>query len=211
MRQKKERMVCMPAKKHPYGDVVLVDEKDKVLGKREKLLAHRQGDLHRGYVVLLMDDKGVVLAKRAEGKHCWPGFWDGTVASHSDANMKKDFATFDRDVKKRFRLEMDVQITRVLPLVNFHYRAVCPRKSLVEHELCDFAIAQCDGVVKNPGNDEVSGVKHLPYDHFNDDFFHDFKTVTPWFLIGLALVRHNIGSSHDILRMLGIHKGVIHG
>jgi isopentenyl-diphosphate delta-isomerase len=199
----------MIAKKHPYGDVVLVDEKDKVLGKREKLLAHRQGDLHRGYVVLLIDDKGVVLARRAEGKHCWPGFWDGTVASHSDATMKKDFAMFERDVKKRFLIEMEVQLTRVLPVVNFHYRAQCPRKGLMEHELCDFAIAQCDGVVKDPQNDEVSGVRHVPYEHFNDDFFYDFRTIAPWFLIAMALVRHNISASYEILKMVGIRKGVI--
>lgn len=64
--------------------LVLVDGEDRALGELAKRTCHLvPGRKHRAFTALAFDRAGrLLLARRAAGKMLWPGFWDGTVASH---------------------------------------------------------------------------------------------------------------------------------
>ena len=64
--------------------VVLVDDEGRQTGTREVRAAHEgAGALHLAFTALLFDARGrLLLAKRSADKMLWPGYWDGTVASH---------------------------------------------------------------------------------------------------------------------------------
>ena len=50
--------------------VILVNKKDKAIGKEEKMKAHLTGKLHRAFSVFLINKKGeVLIQKRAKSKY----------------------------------------------------------------------------------------------------------------------------------------------
>ena len=65
--------------------VVLVSDRDEVLGYKEKFEAHKNpASLHRAISVMILDPAGklVLLQKRAAGKPTWPLFWSNTCCTH---------------------------------------------------------------------------------------------------------------------------------
>lgn len=63
--------------------VVIVDQKNRVLGLQEKQLAHQQGMLHRALSVCLFDERGRwLLQRRASHKYHSPGKWANSCCSH---------------------------------------------------------------------------------------------------------------------------------
>lgn len=63
--------------------VILVDEKDNVLGEADKLEVHEKGLLHRAVSVLIYNSKGEwLLQKRANGKYHSSNLWTNTCCSH---------------------------------------------------------------------------------------------------------------------------------
>ena len=64
--------------------LVRVDENDNQIGTEEKVKCHQiDGLLHRAFTALLFDQSGkLCLCKRSASKMLWPGYWDGTYASH---------------------------------------------------------------------------------------------------------------------------------
>ena len=165
----------------------------------DKLEAHKKGVLHSGFVIMVVDRDGIVLGKRADNKHIWPGFWDGTLASHLALPLK-DFSLqkYTQAVHDRVELELGLpkNSTKMDPIKRsfFYYKAKCPVTDLYEHEWCDVGLAYYNGVVKDPHNDEISVVKHIATAGEIDRF--EFETVTPWFLIFMARL---LGTSLDYL------------
>ena len=63
--------------------VVLVNEKDEILGLMEKMQAHENGILHRAFSVFLFNSKGeMLLQKRAAEKYHSPNQWTNACCSH---------------------------------------------------------------------------------------------------------------------------------
>jgi isopentenyl-diphosphate Delta-isomerase len=59
--------------------VVLVDENDNEIGLAPKLDAHRTGELHRAFSVMLIDSQGrLLLQRRALEKYHSGGRWANT-------------------------------------------------------------------------------------------------------------------------------------
>lgn len=64
-------------------EVILVDEKDNAIGIADKILAHRQGFLHRAFSVLIFNTSGEwLLQQRADDKYHSGGLWTNTCCSH---------------------------------------------------------------------------------------------------------------------------------
>ncbi|HSH45800.1 MAG TPA: isopentenyl-diphosphate Delta-isomerase, partial [Longimicrobiales bacterium] len=98
--------------------VVLVDERDVPRGASEKLRAHRDGELHRAFSVLVFDGRGrLLLQKRAAGKYHSGGLWSNTCCGHP----RPGEPTVDA-ARRRLREEMDIDTT-LRPLLTFRYRA----------------------------------------------------------------------------------------
>jgi len=63
--------------------VILVDEKDRLLGTQEKLAAHLTPQRHRAFSVLIFNHKGETLIhRRALGKYHSPGLWANSCCGH---------------------------------------------------------------------------------------------------------------------------------
>ena len=109
--------------------VVLVDERDREIGKVEKLRAHLTGQLHRAVSVFIFDAIGrILLQRRADDKYHSAGRWANTCCSHPRPGESPADAA-----QRRLREEMGLDCA-LTPVGNFTYRADVGG-GLVEHEL----------------------------------------------------------------------------
>lgn len=109
-------------------EVILVDERDRVLGSSGKLRAHLDGALHRAFSVFVFDERGrLLLQKRAAGKYHSAGLWSNTACGHPRPGEETGAAA-----RRRLREEMnfDCELSEEF---SFIYRAELGA-GLVEHE-----------------------------------------------------------------------------
>jgi isopentenyl-diphosphate delta-isomerase len=64
------------------GMVILVDDSDRPVGTSEKLSAHRRGQLHRAFSVILFGESGVLLQQRARNKYHSASLWSNACCGH---------------------------------------------------------------------------------------------------------------------------------
>ncbi len=130
-------------------DVILVDERDRPVGRMEKLEAHETGALHRAFSVFLFDAEGRWLLQRRDlGKYHSGGLWTNTCCSHPAPGESTAEAAVTRLME-----EMGIT-AEITPAFSFHYRADFDN-GLVEHEFDHVFVGRFDGEpVPNP--DEAS-------------------------------------------------------
>ena len=110
-------------------EVVLVDAYDHVIGREEKISAHRRGVLHRAFSVMIWDGAGrMLLQQRAIGKYHSGGLWTNACCGHP----RPGEAAVDA-AARRLSEEMGF-IARLAPVGPFTYRAELD-SGLTEHEL----------------------------------------------------------------------------
>jgi isopentenyl-diphosphate delta-isomerase len=165
--------------------VVAVDADDNEEGVVNRLEAHTgDGTRHRAFTVIVLDeDRNVLLAQRAPGKRLWDTYWDGTVASHPEQGQTQTEAT-------RERLEEELGLSssqyRDLRMTDkFEYKRYYLDEGL-EWEVC--AVLKCMVVDRtlDPDPDEVGGWMWVPYDHLyeNQRLYRQLR-LCPWFEIAM--------------------------
>lgn len=111
--------------------VILVDHNDVAIGTMEKMEAHRKGQLHRAFSVLVFNTKGeMLLQKRASDKYHSGGLWTNACCSHPLPGEKMEDAA-----RRRLREEMGIDIQP-----EFAYKFIYKinlDQDLIEHE-CDY-------------------------------------------------------------------------
>lgn len=110
-------------------EVILVDEADRERGRAEKLVAHREGLLHRAFSVFVVDPAGrILLQRRALGKYHSGGLWANACCGHPRPGEGVAQAAARR-LGEELGLACGLEeVGRVL------YRVETP-EGLVEHEL----------------------------------------------------------------------------
>ena len=96
--------------------IILVDEKGARLGTEEKEKCHEgKGLLHSAFLVIILNEEfEILLTRRSRLKKLWPGYWDGSVASHfSDRLHPMD------KIKERIQQEIGVNRTQFKYLAKF--------------------------------------------------------------------------------------------
>ena len=112
------------------NEIILVDEKDNVLGTMEKLEAHRLGLLHRAFSIFIFNSKNeLLLQQRADEKYHSGGLWTNTCCSHPQPGDDLIYSAI-----KRLKNEMGIEVDSLELKSHFIYRAEFPN-ALVEHEL----------------------------------------------------------------------------
>lgn len=133
-------------------EVVLVDEKDRPVGRAEKLEAHVNAKLHRAFSVFVFDAAGrLLLQKRAAAKYHSGGLWSNTCCSHPRPGEPTESAAHRRLTEE---LGFDCEITKVFDLVYYAELG----NSLYEHEYDHVFVGRFDGSPV-PNADEVEGWK----------------------------------------------------
>lgn len=162
--------------------IVTVDENDNVTGTEEKGKCHEgDGILHRAFLAMVFDASGkLVLARRSEKKRLWPGFWDGTVASHLFSG--EDYAGAS---KRRLSEEIGLKAPSVKYLFKFRYR-VSYKDIGTEHEICAVtALYGVDAGRLQPEGAEISDIRLIGPDELAKEIKSNGDAFAPWFVLAV--------------------------
>jgi isopentenyl-diphosphate Delta-isomerase len=119
--------------------VILVDKNDEAIGTMEKMEAHRKGELHRAFSVMIFNSKGeILLQKRSRHKYHSGGLWTNACCSHPLPGEKMEDAT-----RRRLREEMGIDLQPEFAY-KFIYRTDLDQ-NLIEHEYDHVFTATFDG------------------------------------------------------------------
>lgn len=154
--------------------VILVDKDDNAIGTMEKMEAHRKGELHRAFSVLVFNSKGeMLLQKRAKSKYHSGGLWTNACCSHPLPGE-----TIDVTIKRRVKEEIGIEVEPKFSY-KFLYKTSLDQ-DLIEHELDHVFIAEFDG---NPALNkaEAEDWKYANVDWLKDDVKKNPSHYTYWF------------------------------
>lgn len=157
-------------------EVILVNEKDEVLGTMPKMEAHEKAVLHRAFSVFVMNDLGeTMLQQRASNKYHSPLLWTNTCCSHQrigESNVEAG--------RRRLQEEMGFE-TDLKELFSFIYKAPFDN-GLTEHEL-DHVMVGAYNKVPKINSDEVADWKWMLPSDIKSDIEKNPKLYTEWFKI----------------------------
>jgi isopentenyl-diphosphate delta-isomerase len=165
--------------------VVLISEKDEVLGLMEKMQAHENGILHRAFSVFLFNDKGeLLLQRRAAGKYHSPNQWTNAVCSHPRIDE-----TYQEGAKRRLKEELGIEV-ELTEKFHFIYKADVGG-NLWEHELDHVFTGNYNGdFILN--KDEASEIRYIAMKELNKEMKENPENFTKWFKIILEEYKHHL-------------------
>ena len=164
-------------------EVVLVNADDNVVGKMNKLEAHKKGLLHRAFSILIFNSKNeFLLQKRASGKYHSGCLWSNTCCSHPRPGEELIDAAH-----RRLKEEMGLAAS-LGSLYNFIYKIDFP-DGLSEHEL-DYVIVGFTDELPLLNKEEASDWKYMSYHDLIKDIKVHPDSYTYWF----KMIVENIGN-----------------
>ena len=174
----------MPIFYKEVEQVILVNKKDKAIGKEEKMKAHLTGKLHRAFSVFLINKKGkVLIQKRAKSKYHSAGLWTNTCCSHPRPKEKVGQAA-----KRRLKEEMGIE-TDLKKVFSFIYKAKLG--NLVEYEFDHVFLGRFDGKPR-PNKKEVESWKWIKLADLRTDIKKNPQKYTFWFKIIFGKVKDKV-------------------
>jgi isopentenyl-diphosphate Delta-isomerase len=163
----------------PDEEVVLVDRDDNAIGRCEKLTAHRSpGVLHRGFSVLLYDDRAhLLLQRRAATKYHFGAQWSNSCCGHPRPGEKVSYAA-----ARRVQEELGVSVD-VVPASRFEYRAEDPHSGLVEHEIDHVLRGTITDALLQPDPTEIDDWCWVDQSVLDSWMTSQPTDFTPWFAL----------------------------
>ena len=188
--------------------VILVDENDNPIGKEEKVKCHLpNGKLHRAFTALIFNNEGkLLLTKRSDKKMLWPGYWDGTVASHP-----RESETYVSSAERR--MPEEIGISCKMNYVNkFEYHV--PYKDVgSENEICGTLIGTIDSFDESSLiKDEISEIKWISSDELKNELQQNRDAYCPWMILALYFLPSGLGNESvpaELYRSEGLGKNGI--
>lgn len=161
--------------------VVLVDADDNRLGLEEKVRCHMpDGKLHRAFTALVFDGAGrLALGRRSGSKMLWPGFWDGTFASHP-----RDGESYEGSASRRMPDELG-SACPLQYLFRFEYHAAYKDVGS-ENEICATLAGTADPASLEPAPSEISEVRWVSAGELAGEL-SDPRPFCPWMLAAIHL------------------------
>ncbi|MBF0238455.1 MAG: isopentenyl-diphosphate Delta-isomerase [SAR324 cluster bacterium] len=157
-------------------DVILVDRHDRVIGRKEKLQAHQDGDLHRAYSIFVFNSNHqLLLQRRAEDKYHARGLWSNTCCSHPVTES-------ELLPQAQQRLLEEMGFSCPLQDVGSLIYKVDLEDGLIEHELDHLLVGLWDGEPVINLN-EVSDFLWYSESDLHNDLRDRPSHFTPWFRI----------------------------
>lgn len=171
--------------------VILVNERDEVIGQAEKLAAHQQALLHRAFSVMLYrkteGELEFLLQKRAADKYHGGGLWTNTCCSHPRPSEDTRVAA-----ERRLQEEVGVSV-KLKEIGHFTYMAHFDN-GLTEHEFDHVLVAEYAGMPQdfNPG--EISELKWVKARELEVLVQNHPQQFTPWLGYVLAVLASRLSS-----------------
>lgn len=155
--------------------VVLVDEKNRVLGTSPKLATHNANTpLHRGFSVFLFNKKGeLLLQQRSRFKKTFPLVWSNSYCGHPTLNESNEEAA-----KKRMPFEIGISDVKVFEVISY-YRYRVEMNGIWENEICPVLVCFTD---KKPilNKHEVENVRWIKWQDFLKEIEDKNKIYSLW-------------------------------
>jgi isopentenyl-diphosphate delta-isomerase len=160
--------------------VIVVDDRDREVGRAEKLLAHHEARLHRAFSVFVFDAGGrMLLQRRARDKYHSGGLWSNTCCGHPRPG---ESAVAGAERRLQEEMGFSCALTRACT-VQYHLEV---GGGLTEHEYDHVFVGVFDGSpVPDPG--EVHEWRWIDRPSLREALEHRPEEFTPWF--GLILER----------------------
>lgn len=156
--------------------VILSDINGKEIGIYDKLLAHKEGRLHKAFSVFVFNNSGeLLIQKRINDKYHSGNLWSNTCCSHlisgedviiSAKRRLKEEMGFECDLKKKFSFVYKLDVGN----------------GMTEHEFDIILIGKYDGDVV-PNNNEVDDIKWIKIDSLLLDIKNNPDNYTSWFKV----------------------------
>jgi isopentenyl-diphosphate Delta-isomerase len=167
--------------------VILVDHNDMAIGTMEKMEAHRKGELHRAFSIMVFNSKGeILLQKRAHHKYHSGGLWTNACCSHPIPGEKMEDAT-----RRRLQEEMGIDLQP-----EFSYKFIYKTHldmDLIEHEYDYVFRATFDGE-PSINTEEVEDWKFANLNWLKADVQKHPEAYTYWFKL---ILDHLVMNSND--------------
>lgn len=160
-------------KMEPRETVILVNDRNEVIGSMDKLQAHEKGALHRAFSIFIFNSEGrLLLQRRAPDKYHSAGLWANSCCSHP----RPDERTADA-ATRRSQEELGI-LCELTEEFTFLYKADVGN-GLTEHELDHVFFGVYDGPVR-PDPREVSEVRWMRMNDLADDLSVSPERYTAW-------------------------------
>jgi len=156
--------------------VIIVDDRDREVGRAEKLLVHLTARLHRAVSVFVFDAGGrLLLQRRAGGKYHSGDLWSNTCCGHPRPGESAVAAA-----ERRLREEMGVRCTLTRACtIRYHLEV---GGGLAEHEYDHVFVGVFDGSpAPDPG--EVRDWCWMDRTSLQQALQRRPEAFTPWFRI----------------------------
>ncbi len=164
--------------------VVLVNEKDEVIGAEEKIKCHILGKLHRAFSIFVFNSRGqLLLQKRTTTKYHSRGLWSNTCCGHPRLGESTQQAS-----QRRLKEEMgfDCQLHEMF---GFVYRTELA-EGLTEHEYDHVLVGRFDGTPQ-PSQDEVDSWRWIDLPTLKRDLQDNPESHTDWLRIAFPMLIAN--------------------
>jgi len=163
--------------------LILVDEKDNVLGYESKDVCHNgDGILHRAFSIFIFNSQGeLLLQQRSQEKRLWGLYWSNTCCSHP-----RKGETYEQATMRRLQEELGLKAPLKF-LFKFQYQARFNNKGS-ENELCSVYVGKCDEPPSvNPN--EIAAVRYIPPEDLEKEMQLYPDKFTPWFKMEWERIR----------------------
>jgi isopentenyl-diphosphate delta-isomerase len=171
-------------------NVILVDATDRPVGTAPKLAAHRRGDLHRAFSVIIHDGAGkLLLQKRHAGKYHSGGLWTNACCGHPRPGEETQTAAL-----RRLAEEMGFSCPLV-PLSALLYRADVGG-GFIEHEYVHLFAGRWHGTVL-PDPDEAEAHAWRSLAAVEADAVDNPHRYTVWFRLYLSQAQAQLSAAMD--------------
>ena len=158
------------------ANVILVDKEDTVIGRKEKIQAHIDGDLHRAFSIQLYNSKGeVFIHQRALTKYHCGGLWTNACCSHPFP----DEITIDGANRRLFE-ELGYDQIKLKEEFVFQYIKKFDN-GLIENEIDHVFIAYTDLIPPQIDPEEVGDYKWMVVTKLKHDIQENPADYSVWF------------------------------
>ncbi|KKR90625.1 isopentenyl-diphosphate delta-isomerase [Candidatus Woesebacteria bacterium RIFOXYC1_FULL_41_14] len=155
--------------------IVLVDEKDAVLGFGEKFSTHKiPVPLHRAISIVIFNADKMLITKRAATKPTWGGVWSNAVCTHPYPEE-----SYKEAAERRIYEELGFK-TPLKEVFIFTYQAEMDDRQWGECELDHVFVGNYDGQL-SPNPEEIDDYKWIEVKKLKKDLLKSPRKYTPWF------------------------------
>ncbi len=170
-------------------DVILVDEKNHILGTMPKAEVHqKKTPLHRAFSVFIFNNKGeILLQKRSARKKTWPGVWSNSCCGHPALGEKNEQAA-----KRRIKEELGLKVKNIKEIAPYRYKF--SKNGIMENEICPVLTISLKKVPPKIKFDkkEVESVRWVDWHEFLEEIKRQPRTYSPWCVKQAKILRRKL-------------------